>query len=448
MADIDKEKIEESMDDSVFSMYSEWIESGYADAGETGYEQEIPTPSVSEEKEKHLQLLDYAQGDTVGSLGAKCEKLRQQIWDVKVKMRIAAMNEFERRYPDVKTDDAWERSVSDLEFDVESNFYAMTRYHVNLEQFFPADSVEEKDRLTKELAEAKERLQVLNEAQEADFLKSKGETVPDFEIKGRDNSEIGEKTGKPRNPFETLVRIVEQNAPEEAAALKEVQQYMEEMGADIKSMRSELDDLKRQLAEHPDGSGLGRQAVANLEKNVDGMKAHRESFLKKTFRKAAQVINDFKARGTIALHNIVQKLGIKENLMEERKYYRDNVEKLQKSIDKFDAVNFEIQAAKSHFKNIGRLTVGKEALPPQDKENTIIKMLKVPYTHYRNRHQEMAYKAEKRIYRLEKLEQKAAQARSTLGKLSDYKKEASARDAEKKDAPGRENVRKEPEMAI
>ena len=34
MADIDKEKIEESMDDSVFSMYSEWIESGYADAGE------------------------------------------------------------------------------------------------------------------------------------------------------------------------------------------------------------------------------------------------------------------------------------------------------------------------------------------------------------------------------------------------------------------------------
>lgn len=331
MADIDKEKNEESMDNSVFSMYSEWIESEYADAGETGHEQEMPTPPVSEEKEKHGQM-----------------------------------------------------------------------------------------------------------PEEADFLKPQGETIPGSE----------KKQEKPRNPFETLIRIVEQNAPEEAAALKEVQQYMEEMGANIKSMRSELDDLKRQLAEHPDGSGLGRQAVANLEKNVDGMKAHRESFLKKTFRKAAQVINDFKARGTIALHNIVQKLGIKENLMEDRKYYRDNVEKLQKSIDKLDAVNFEIQAAKSHFKNIGRLTVGKEALPPQDKENIIIKMLKVPYTHYRDRHQEMAYKAEKRISRLEKLEQKAAQARSTLGKLSDYKKEASARDAEKKDAPGRENVRKEPEMAI
>lgn len=60
----------------------------------------------------------------------------------------------------------------------------------------------------------------------------------------------------------------------------------------------------------------------------------------------------------------------------------------------------------------------------------------------------MAYKAGKRIARLEKLEQKAVQARSTLGKLSDYKKEASAREAEKKDTPGRENVRKEPEMAI
>lgn len=444
MADMEKEERNEIMDDSMFSMYSEWIENGNV-AEEAEYEPGTSASPVRETvaAEKHLQLLDYAQGDTVGSLGAKCEKLRQQIWGVSAEMKIAALKEFERRYPKAKTDvynwqDEKNEADADLEFDL-VNFYVMENYYVNLEQFFPADSVKEKDRLTKELAEAEERLQVLNEAQESDFLKSQGETIPESE----------KKQEKPRNPFEELVRIVEQKAPEEAAALKEVQQYMEEMETDIKSMRSELDNLKRQLAEHPDKSGLGRQAVKNLEKNADGMKSHREGFLKKIYTKAAQVINNFKARGDIALCNIVQKLGIKESLMEDRKYYLDNAEKMQKSIDKLDAINAEFQAAKSHFKNIGRLTIGKEALqPPQDKENFIIKMLKVPYTHYRDRYQKMAYKAGKRIARLEKLEQKAVQARSTLGKLSDYKKEASAREAEKRDTPGRENVRKEPEMAI
>ena len=37
MADMEKEKMnEESIDDSMFSMYSDWAENGYADAGESG----------------------------------------------------------------------------------------------------------------------------------------------------------------------------------------------------------------------------------------------------------------------------------------------------------------------------------------------------------------------------------------------------------------------------
>lgn len=373
MADIEKEKNEESMDDSVFSMYSEWIEDGYADAGENGYGQDIPAPPASETTAR-TETTETAE--TVESLNAKCEELRQQI-----------------------------DSEKDASRQIQGNI----------------------DRLEKELAGSEERLQVLN--------KARGETIPE--------------QAPPCNPFEALLKIVEKNAPEEAAALKEIQKYMEEMETDLKNMRGEVDGLKRQLAERADNSDPGRQAVRNLEKNVDGMKTHRECFLKKVFTKAAQVISSFKARGVIALHNIVQKLGIRENLMEDRKYYLDNTAKMQKSIDKLDAINSEIQEAKSHFKNIGRLATGKEALkPPQDRENAVIKILKSPHVSFRNRYQKMAGRAEQRLTRLEKLEQKAAQARSTLGKLSDYKKEASARDAEKKDAPGRENVRKEPEMAI
>lgn len=350
MADMEKEKMnEESMDDSMFSMYSDWAENGYVDAGETGYEQEMSAPPVSEETEKRQQVLDESQQNV----------------------------------------------------------------HLEPEKNTP----------------------------------EKPESQQDVHPEPEKNTP--EKPAEAWNPFETLVKIVEKNAPEEAEALKEVQQYMEEMDKNLKSMRSELDELKRQLAEHPDSSGLGGQAVKNLEKNADGLEAHNKSFIKNIFQKAAQVIRNFKAKGVIALNGIVEKLGIKQSLMEDRKYYLDNAAKMQKSIDKLDAINFEIQAAKSHFKNIGRLAVGKEALqPPQDKENIIITMVKAPHTLFRKLYQKMADKSEKRITRLENLEQKAAQARSTLGKLSDYKKESSAREAEKKEARGLENTRKEPELAI
>lgn len=392
MADMGKEKgkVEESTDDSVFSMYSEWIkdEEDHDDAGENGYEQET-APPVSETAAR------TETAETVESLNARCEKLRQQI-----------------------------DSEKDASRHIQGNI----------------------DRLEKELAESEGRLQELNESQEAGSREPRGERGE--AVREPDKKTAGEQE-KPRNPFEALLRIVEKNAPEEADALKEIQKYMEEMETDLKSMRGEVDGLKRQLAEYPDSSGLGSQAVKNLEKNVDGMEKHREGFLKKLFAKAAQIIKNFKAGGVIALHNTVQKLGIKETIMDDRKYFLDTAAKLQKSVDRLDAINSEIQAAKSHFKNIGRLAVGKEALqPPQDKENTVIRILKAPHVCFRDRYQKMADKAGKRITRLENLEQKAAQARSTLGKLSDYKKEASAREAEKKEAPGRENTRREPEIAI
>lgn len=334
MADMEKEKIEENMDDSMFSMYSEWVNNGdiAEETEENGHEQEIPQSPVSEGTEKRHQVPDESQ---------------------------------EAEFPEPE--------------------------------------------------------------------KNAGE----------------EKAAEPCNPFEALIKIVEKNAPEEAEALKEVKQYLEEMDNHYKSMRSELDDLKRQLAERPDNSGLGKQAVQNLEKNVDGLKAHHEGFLKKIFRKAAEIIDRFKAKGVIALNGIVEKLGIKENLMEDRKYYLDNAAKMQKSVDKLDAINSEYYAARSHFKNIGRLAVGKEApQPPQDKENALIKVLKAPYVHYRNKYQAMADKAGKKIIRLENLEQKAAQARSTLAKLSEYKKETASRDENRKDSQNRETIRKEPEMAL
>lgn len=353
MADMEKERIEEGMDE--FLMYAEWAKNGDI-AGENVYEQEIPQFPVSEGTEKRHQVPDESQ---------------------------------EAEFPKPGKTDWIENGYADTE-------------------------------------EARSR-----------------EMVSESEKK------TAEESKTPRNPFEALIKIVEKNAPEKAEALKEVQQYMEEMDNHYKSMRSELDDLKRQLAERPDSSGLGKQAVQNLEKSVDGLKAHREGFLKKIFRKAAGIIDRFKAKGVIALNGIVEKLGIKENLMEDRKYYLDNAAKMQKSIDKLDAINSEYYAARGHFKNIGRLAVGKEALqPPQDKENALIRVLKAPYVHYRNRYQAMADKAGKKIARLESLEQKAAHARSTLAKLSEYKKETASRDESRKDSQNKEIIGKKPEMAL
>lgn len=264
---------------------------------------------------------------------------------------------------------------------------------------------------------------------------------------------------EPDNPLDTLQKIIEKNAPEEGPALEEIRKYLEEMSSNYKNMRSELQSLREQLAERSDNSDLGKKTVENLEKSTKSFKERIDGFKKKLFQKAADIIRNFKEKGTIALHNIVQKLGIKENIQSHMKYYKDQAEKFNRTVEKLDAINAEFNAAKGHIKNIGRAIIGKEALDPQQKENFLIKILKRPYVNDRDNYIKLTEQAIKRLDRLEALEAKAAEARlhqgekgakrdSTLQKLSDYKKEATSMDEVKKDAPGRENIKKDLEMAL
>lgn len=265
---------------------------------------------------------------------------------------------------------------------------------------------------------------------------------------------------RPENPLDTLQKIIEKNAPEEGPALEEIRKYMEEMNNNYKSMRSELQSLREQMEERSYNAGLGKKVVESLEKNKKSFKERIDGFKKKLFQKAADVIRNFKEKGTIALHNIVQKLGIKENIQSHTEYCMAQAEKMQKSVEKLDAINAELNSVKGHIKNIGRAIIGKEAQDPQQqKENIFIKMLKRPYTENRDSYMKMAEQGIKRLDRLEALEAKAAEARlhqgekgakrdSTLQKLSDYKKEAASMDEVKKDAPSRENIKKDLEMAL
>lgn len=263
----------------------------------------------------------------------------------------------------------------------------------------------------------------------------------------------------PENPLDALQKIIEKNAPEEGPALEEIRKYMEEMNNNYKSMRSELQSLREQIEERSDNSDLGKKTVESLEKSTKSFKERIDGFKKNIFQKAADIIRNFKEKGTIALHNIVQKLGIKENIQSHMKYYKDQAEKFNRTVEKLDAINAEFNAAKGHIKNIGRAIIGKEALDPQQKENFLIKILKRPYVNDRDNYIKLTEQAIKRLDRLEALEAKAAEARlhqgekgakrdSTLQKLSDYKKEAASRDEAKKDAPDRENIKKDLEMAL
>ena len=87
MADMEKEKMnEESIDDSMFSMYSDWAEDGYADAGESG---NGIADTGEDRTENRLQVLEKAQeidflesqGETVSESEKNLPEKQAEAWN-------------------------------------------------------------------------------------------------------------------------------------------------------------------------------------------------------------------------------------------------------------------------------------------------------------------------------------------------------------------------------
>lgn len=223
--------------------------------------------------------------------------------------------------------------------------------------------------------------------------------------------------------------------------LKEQQQMdllvnqIKEMEKNYSAVIQELNAIKEQLREMEARDKAPGGVLSKLAQEADSKVTEQfnkfQNLKKDLNEKAGKLIQKFKEMGITALNNVCQFLGIKEKLITLRDATRSNEMKDIQATEKIENIQIELGLAKMHMKNIGRVATGKETLYPselpeskQGVVNKFLEKLKSLYSKEAKLFSSIVTKLDKAIDKFDALEAKA----SVLGKLSDNKKEISAKD--------------------
>lgn len=255
-------------------------------------------------------------------------------------------------------------------------------------------------------------------------------------------------TAKPMKQMEELKQILmelKQNAGVQIVSM--VQDSFKTMDAQHQLLFQELQDVKTQLnAMQETLNNLGRQpqvpvnyinqvksnhSIAKelstgLEKIVSGMGKRIAVMKKSVNEKSSEIIKDFKAHGIIALNNISQKLGIKEMVKNEEKFYNAEADIAKASINKLDTINQELNETKTHFANIGRAMSGGELKAVTEKQSGLFKALKASYNRRLRLCEKNSAKFHDMAVKIERLELQALDAgdyfrnKSVIGKIDKF----------------------------
>jgi len=276
---------------------------------------------------------------------------------------------------------------------------------------------------------------------------------------------MAESTAKSMDQLQELKKILtdlNQNAGVQIVNM--VQDSFKVMDAQHKVLFQELQDIKQKLNTMQDAldnpkqpqqfvnigtvnigtkeksnNPITKNFMTGLEKSVSGMGRFISGMKQKINEKSAETIKDFKAHGVIALSNISEKLGVKEMFKTAERYFNQEADKAQKSINKLDTISSEINESKAHIGNIGRAVAGKELKTASQKQGGLLKLLKAPYNKLLQSCQKNSAKVHDAVVKIEKLELKALDAgdhlrnRSVLKKIDKFKAEEQTQQQEQKE---------------
>lgn len=216
---------------------------------------------------------------------------------------------------------------------------------------------------------------------------------------------------------ELLKILVDLNMSQSQQSVSLLMNYMNDVDENFFNVLQELDAVKEQLANiqntpqareirHTLSQLAGKmgEKITSLQEQVRGWRAALNE-------KAAQLVQNFKEHGIVALDHVCSFLGVKDTMAQMRESLLAHAEQMQGSMDTIDKVSRELREASTHAKNVGRAMAGKEALEvPEAKESGFFHQMKRPYRSMENFCTKQAEKLEKGIADMEKLERSAGQS--------------------------------------
>lgn len=255
---------------------------------------------------------------------------------------------------------------------------------------------------------------------------------------------------KAPNVEELLEILIDLNMSQSQQTVSLLMNYMNDVEENFFYVLQELDTVKEQLAnvQNSPQTQVVRQPLVELAGQMgDKIASLQEQF--KALRvsvneKAAQIVQNFKDHGVIALNHVCEFLGIKETMTQLKESFLDTAVNMQASLDKIDNVHNELREASTHAKNVGRAMVGKKTLPvPESREKGFFYQMKRPYQGMKNFCTEQVIKLEKGIKGMERLEKsavKATQNPSIVNKLQHLKER---QEEQKKSVPAVNQTKKQ-----
>ena len=168
-----------------------------------------------------------------------------------------------------------------------------------------------------------------------------------------------------------LFRILDENGlSEEKKQVLKLADYIESMDEQFGKVLSELQEVKQQM-EQIQEKGLRQSAlmaVKAVETKVWKAKAQLQVLKEQFLGSVNRAFLSFKEKGTLAVVQSIDLLGIRKGLESVKEQLHQSVENTDQKIQRLSNIGDEIHGVKNHLGNIKRELAGKEPLKASSRD--------------------------------------------------------------------------------
>lgn len=162
-----------------------------------------------------------------------------------------------------------------------------------------------------------------------------------------------------------LFQILDENGlKEEMEQVLSLADYIDSMDEQFGKVLSELQDVKQQL-DQMKGKGLRQSAlktVRAVEGKVKEAKVQLQVLKVHFVNGVNRTIKGFKEKGTLAVYQTIDFLGIRKGLQTVRTHLHRSIESVDRGIDRLSNIGDEMYGVKMHLGNIKRELAGRETM--------------------------------------------------------------------------------------
>lgn len=199
---------------------------------------------------------------------------------------------------------------------------------------------------------------------------------------------------------------------------------------DLTAMREDLQKMQNNSLK----ASL-QNTCKSLEANIAAMQEKLAELKRRIVEGCKNILDDFKARGTVALNGIAQFFHLKPLFEAIRQGAENSQQRSNQAMECIDAFAAEYHETGKHLKNMRLALMGKEPIQEAKTAGAITQIVKAPYRASRACMGTIRKTAEKAAGALERLAQAARERSSVIQAMREQK--AKAAPPKKKDAPAK-----------